>query len=172
MSWSSWLVWGFAVTVVLTTLMATSQGPGLTRMSIPYLLGAMFTPDRDRARLLGILIHLLNGWGFSLIYVAAFHVWDGPAWWKGVLIGLVHAAFVLAVAMSAMPGMHPRMAGEAAGPTVVRQLEPPGFLGLNYGTQTPITVLLAHLVFGAILGALYRSSRRRSPREAPKSAER
>ena len=96
MNWGSWLVWGFAATVVLTTLMASSQGLGLTRMNIPYILGTMFTVDRDRAKALGVLIHLLNGWMFSLVYVAAFHLWGGPTWWKGALIGLVHAGFVLA----------------------------------------------------------------------------
>ena len=44
----------------------------------------------------------------------------------------------------------------SAGPSLMRQLEPPGFLALNYGYQTPISVIVAHTVFGAILGAFYR----------------
>ena len=67
----------------------------------------------------------------------------------------MHGAFVSAVACRVMPGVHPRMASELRGPTVARQLEPPGFLALNYGARTPISVLIAHLVFGAILGGLY-----------------
>jgi hypothetical protein len=51
--------------------------------------------------------------------------------------------------------MHPRMANEQYGPTVVRQLEPPGFLALHYGIRTPISVVIAHVVFGAILGGFY-----------------
>jgi hypothetical protein len=47
------------------------------------------------------------------------------------------------------------MASEQYGPTVVRQLEPPGFLALHYGTRTPVSVLLAHAVFGIILGGFY-----------------
>jgi hypothetical protein len=155
MSWPSWLVWGFAATAVLTTLMAGSQILGLTRMSLPYMLGTMFTPSRDRARVYGIAVHLMNGWIFSLLYVAAFHVTGVFTWWFGAAIGLVHGAFVLAVAMPALPGMHPRMASEIHGPTVVKQLEPPGFLGRNYGSRTPISVLLAHVVFGVILGFFY-----------------
>jgi uncharacterized membrane protein YagU involved in acid resistance len=151
----SWLVWGFAATLVLTTLMATSQALGLTRMNLPYLLGTVFTPDRDRARLLGVVVHLFNGWVFSLVYLAAFRAWGGPSWWKGALIGLVHAAFVLAVLMPAIPAMHPRMASEVQGPTVVRQLEPPGFLALHYGIRTPISVVISHVVFGIILGTFY-----------------
>jgi len=37
----------------------------------------------------------------------------------------------------------------------VRQLEPPGFLGLHYGIQTPISIVLAHVAFGAVLGGFY-----------------
>jgi hypothetical protein len=72
------------------------------------------------------------------------------------VIGLVHALYVLVAAMPALPAMHPRMASEQDGPTPTRQLEPPGFMALNYGRRTPITVILAHLVYGGILGAFYR----------------
>jgi uncharacterized membrane protein YagU involved in acid resistance len=155
MSWGSWLLWGFAGTVVLTTLMSGSQGLGLTRMNLPYMLGTMVTPNRDRAKVIGVGIHLVNGWLFSLIYVAAFHLWGGPTWWKGAAIGLVHSLFVLTAGMSAMPGIHPRMASVRQGPTVVRQLEPPGFLAIHYGIRTPISVVLAHVVFGIVLGTFY-----------------
>jgi hypothetical protein len=47
------------------------------------------------------------------------------------------------------------MATEEKGPTVTRQLEPPGFLALNYGYQTPVSVVVAHLIYGAVLGAFY-----------------
>jgi hypothetical protein len=154
-SLASWLVWGFAGTVVLTTLLAGSQGLGFTRMNIPYMLGTMLTPDRDRAKIYGVVLHMMNGWVFSLIYVAALHASGLFHWWFGALIGLVHGLFVLVVGLPVLPGLHPRMASEVHGPTVVRQLEPPGFLGRNYGIRTPISVIVAHLVFGALLGAFY-----------------
>ncbi|HAF03055.1 MAG TPA: hypothetical protein DCG89_04575 [Spartobacteria bacterium] len=155
MNWTSWLLWGFASTVVLTSILAGSQGIGMTRMNIPYLLGTIFTPDRDRAKFIGIFLHFLNGWIFSLIYVATFHALGRSTWWFGGLIGLVQAIFVLAVALPALPALHPRIANEQYGPTVARQLEPPGFLGLHYGIRTPISVVVAHVIFGAILGAFY-----------------
>jgi hypothetical protein len=155
MNWGSWLLWGFAATVVLTAILVGSQGLGLTRMNIPYLLGTMFTPNRDRAKPIGTVFHLVNGWLFSLIYVAAFHAWEQATWWLGALTGVVHAAFVLTAGMAILPGLHPRMASEQQGPTVVRQLEPPGFLALHYGVRTPVSVLVAHAVFGAILGGFY-----------------
>jgi uncharacterized membrane protein YagU involved in acid resistance len=156
MSWGSWLVWGFGSTVLLTLLLSGSQGLGLTRMSLPYMLGTMVTANRDRAKTIGVAIHLVNGWIFSLVYVAAFQVWGGPAWWKGAAIGLVHAMFVLTAGMAALPGMHPLMASEQRGPTIARGLEPPGFLALHYGVRTPVSVIIAHVVFGIVLGTFYR----------------
>jgi len=135
--------------------MAGGQELGLTRMSLPYMLGTMATADRDRARLLGFGMHLVNGWLFAVIYAAAFESWGRATWWLGAGIGFVHAFFVLTAAMPVLPSLHPRMASEEQGPTPTRQLEPPGFLALHYGRRTPIAVVLAHLVFGAILGAFY-----------------
>jgi uncharacterized membrane protein YagU involved in acid resistance len=155
MNAGSWLLWGFVGTVVLTTIMSAAQGLRLTRMSLPFMLGSIFTRDRDRARILGTLVHLAMGWAFSLLYVAAFEAWREATWARGAAIGLVHALFVLSAGMRVLPGLHPRMASEQQGPTVARQLEPPGFLALNYGVQTPLCVILAHLVFGVILGAFY-----------------
>jgi uncharacterized membrane protein YagU involved in acid resistance len=159
------LLWGFVGTVVLTSLMSASQGLGLTRMNLPYMLGTMVTVNRDRAKLIGFVMHLLNGWLFAAVYAAAFESWRRATWWLGAAIGAVHAAFVLLAGMSLLPSMHPRMASEQRGPTPTRQLEPPGFLGLNYGYRTPLSVLLTHLVYGAILGAFYhpRSARGRWP---------
>ena len=148
-------MWSFVATLALTSVMAGSQGLRLTRMNLPYMLGAMFTPSRDRARLIGFGVHLLDGWIFSLGYVAAFQAWGRATWWEGAALGLLQALFVLTVIMGLMPGLHPRMASEHKGPTVTRQLEPPGFLALNYGYQTPVSVVLAHLIYGAILGAFY-----------------
>ena len=156
MSLGEWVLWGFAATVVLTTILAGGQGFGLTRMSIPFLLGTLFTGHRDRAKVLGVAIHLLNGWAFALLYLALFRAWGGGGLLRGAAVGAVHALFVLTVVLPVYPGLHPRMASEHHGHDVRRQLEPPGFLGLHYGYQTPVLVLAAHLVYGAILGAFYR----------------
>jgi len=155
MNWERWLLWSFVATLALTSVMAGSQGLRLTRINLPYMLGTMFTPNRDRAKLIGFGVHLVNGWIFSLAYVAAFHSWGRATWWAGAAIGLVQAVFVLTVGVGLLPSLHPRMASEEKGPTVTRQLEPPGFLALNYGYQTPVSVLVAHLIYGAILGAFY-----------------
>lgn len=149
------LLWGFAATTVLTTILRASQALGLTRMDLPLMLGLIMTRDRDRAKTVGFFAHLLNGWIFSLIYAAFFETLGLATWWIGASIGLVHALFVLVVGLPVIPGLHPRMATDARGPEPTRELEPPGFMAINYGRRTPIVTILAHLVFGAILGLFY-----------------
>ncbi len=156
MNWGGWALWGFVATMLLTTIEAGAQGIGLTRMSLPYIIGTMITPDRDRAKLYGFVLHFLNGWLISLVYVLAFISWGAASWWRGVIAGIAHALFVLVFVMTILPGVHPRMASEQHGPTATRQLEPPGFLGRNYGLRTPVSIILSHALFGAILGAFYR----------------
>ena len=153
MNIGSWLLWGFVATVVLTTILASSQGLGLTRMNIPFMLGTIFASGSRPATRIGFVVHLVNGWMFALVYLAAFHSWGGGTWWRGVAVGLVHALFVLAAGMPLLPAFHPRMAVADHGPAPLRQLEPPGFFALHYGVRTPISVICAHVAYGAILGA-------------------
>lgn len=155
-NWSSVLLWGFAATVTLTAIMAGAKGAGMSRINLPYLLGSVITTDRDRAQIRGIAMHIVVGWAFALLYAAAFESWDRTTWWLGASIGVIHAMFVLTVVMSVLPSLHPRMASEQRGPSPTRQLEPPGFLALNYGPRTPYVVIVSHIAFGAILGAFYR----------------
>lgn len=155
MNWPSVMLWGFVATLILTTVMSVSHGLGLSRMSIPFMLGTMFTPDRNRAPFIGFMVHLMNGWLFALLYALVFESWGRAEWWLGAGIGLAHALIVLLALMPLLPGLHPRMASEYQGPEPTRNLEPPGFLALNYGRRTPLISILAHVLYGAILGAFY-----------------
>jgi hypothetical protein len=116
----------------------------------------MFTGDRDRAGVLGFAGHVLFGWLFALLYALAFESWGRATWWLGATIGLVHGLAVLVALMPVLPGLHPRMASEQRGPEPTRALEPPGFLALNYGRRTPLVALVAHVVYGGVIGAFYR----------------
>ncbi|HYL04414.1 MAG TPA: hypothetical protein VE075_00135 [Thermoanaerobaculia bacterium] len=155
MNLASILLWGWLATMVLTTCLAASQGLGLSRMSLPLMLGAAFTGDRQRANVYGFVLHFVNGWLFALVYALAFESWHRATWWLGAILGLAQALFILAAVMPLLPYVHRRMATEEFGPNPTRQLEPPGFMALNYGRLTPVATVLAHLLYGAILGACY-----------------
>ncbi|MFC5270252.1 hypothetical protein [Adhaeribacter terreus] len=151
------LLWGFAATIILTILLAASRPLGFTRMDLPFILGTLFTANRNKAPWLGLLAHLTMGWLFAFIYGAAFESSGLQTWWFGMAIGLVHVAFVLSVGLEILTFIHPRMARPFQGPTPTKQLEPPGIFALNYGKGTPIVTLLGHLIYGAILGFFYHT---------------
>lgn len=149
------ILWGFAATIILTTIMAASKPFGLTRMDIPFMLGSMFTPNRNKAPWIGFLVHMMMGWIFAFMYGAAFESAGLYTWWFGMAIGFVHASFVLTVGLGIIGFCHPRMASPFYGPSPTKQLEPPGFLALNYGKGTPLVSFIAHLVYGGVLGMFY-----------------
>lgn len=155
MNVSETVLWGFVATLVLTVIMSASKSLGLTRMDIPYILGTMFTADRAKARWIGFFVHLMMGWIFAFFYVWVFHSTGQPTWWFGLVTGTAHGIFVLTVGLQTAASMHPRMATEQQGPDPTRQLEPPGFLSLNYGKGTPLASMIAHMIYGTILGGFY-----------------
>src|SRR5581483_3891224 len=156
MNWPDILLWGLLATGLLTTLMRAAQGLGYTRMDVPFMLGTLVTPDRDLAKVVGSVIHFINGWLFAMLYALFFERFGFASWWLGALMGISHGLFVLIVVLPLLPGGHLRMASEFWGPQPSRLLEPPGFLALNYGYQTPTITMLAHLAFGLVLGSFYR----------------
>jgi hypothetical protein len=154
MDWSGWALFGLLATAILTSVMIIAQLAGWTRLDIPLLLGTMFTENPDRARVVGFGMHLVIGEAFALGYAAAFALLDNSTWWLGALLGLAHAAVALTILVPLLPGVHPRMASNRAGPDTKTLLEPPGLLGLNYGVETPAVAIVSHLVFGIALGLL------------------
>lgn len=155
MNLPSILLWGFAATTVLTIVTIASQSFGLTRIDIPFIVGTMFTADRDRAKVIGVAVHAINGWIFAFVYALFFENMHTPTLWFGALIGAVQGIAVVVVILPVLPGVHPRMVSDFRGPEPTRLLEPPGFLATNYGRNTPLITILAHALYGAILGAFY-----------------
>jgi hypothetical protein len=149
------LVWGFAASVILLTTTIAGQSLGLTRIDIPFILGTMFTTNRDRAKVLGVAMHIANGWIFAFVYGLFFESIDFASWWFGALIGTVQGIFVVVVLLPILPGFHPRMVSDYRGPEPTRLLEPPGFLASNYGRWTPVVTIAAHTLYGLVLGMFY-----------------
>ena len=157
MDWGGWALFGLIATAALTAVMLSAQLAGLTRLDFPLLLGTIVTEDPDRARIAGFFIHLAFGQLFALGYAAAFALLHQASWWLGALLGLLHVAVALTILLPLLPGVNPRMASERAGPSSTAVLEPPGLLGLNYGFQTPAVAIVAHLIYGAVLGLLLQA---------------
>jgi len=146
-------VWGFIATASMSIVLQGSQGLGLSRLSLPFLIGTIFTGNRDRASVFGFSFYIVGGWLFGFMYYLVFSAVHIHHWWFGALLGGLHGLMLLIVVLPVLPHMHPRIATEYDGPSAVRRLEPPGFMGLNYGRSTPLTTIAGHMLYGAILGA-------------------
>jgi len=157
MNLQSILLWGFAATIVLTALTILGQSLGLTRIDLPFIIGTMFTANRDRARFAGTMIHLVNGWLFAILYALFFEYMHAATWWFGALIGAAQGLFVVVALLPVLPGIHPRMVSDFGGPEPTRLLEPPGFLARNYGRSTAAVLVVTHAVYGLVLGLFYVS---------------
>jgi hypothetical protein len=153
------LAGGFVGTLVLTTTLRAANELKLTRTDLPFLLGTAFTADRTRAKALGYVLHFVNGQIFALVYYAVFVAVGHANWWLGGGFGLVHGVFAgTALVNILLPLVHPRMGGTMTTAPRVAQVEPPGFLMLNYGLGTPLVIIVAHVGYGAIIGAFVAAS--------------
>ena len=150
---ASALAGGFVGTIVLTSGLRLAQELGWTRMDIPLLLGTVFTDDRDRATVIGVAVHFLNGLLFALGYYAIFRAVDQAGWAFGAALGVVHAALAGGLLVTLLlPAVHPRMGTPWSDAEETPLLEAPGFMLLNYGRRTALWTLLAHVAYGAIVG--------------------
>ena len=149
------ILWGFVATIVRTILLAVSKPLGISRIDIPFLLGTMLTANRNKAPFYGLLLHIVIGLVFAFLYAAILESLETRHWWYGMLGGGIHGAFVLSAGLNVLAAFHPRMAHPYQGPTPTRQLQPPGFFALNYGKGTPIMTMVAHIVYGGLLGLFY-----------------
>jgi hypothetical protein len=147
------LAGGLLGTLVLSSVMRVAAEIGLTRMDLPLILGTMVTENRRRAKAIGYLFHLVLGLLFALAYGAFFAAIGESSWRLGAVLGAVHAVFVSSVLINVLlPVVHPRMGTPDTAANEIALIEPPGFLMLNYGRATSIVTLVAHVVFGAIVG--------------------
>lgn len=152
MIWGA-LVGGLAGTLVLTTMLRAASELGLTRVDLPFLLGTALTEDRVRAKALGYVLHFGFGLLFALAYLAVFTVIDRSGVLLGAVLGLVHALFAATALVNVLlPAVHPRMGTGFNAAGSAPMIESPGFLLLNYGRQTPLVTITAHIVYGAIVG--------------------
>lgn len=147
------LIGGLAGTFILTTVLRAASELRLTRIDLPFLLGTAVTADRERAKLLGYLLHFVSGSLFSLAYYVGFVGLGRAGWLLGAGFGVLHGLFAMTALVNILlPVVHPRMGSSLSSVESVALLEAPGFMMLNYGRATPIVNLIAHTVYGTIVG--------------------
>ncbi len=112
-------------------------------LDIPYLIGTRFIDINKRSQVYtaGILLHLLIGAGWGVLYVVLLTgMVVTPNWPAGILWGFAHGIFVGAM-MGILADTHPNI-----GPD--KPIKNPGILGRNWGALMPYWILGLHIVYG------------------------
>lgn len=138
--------------MIVALYMGRAMAPQQMRMDLLLLLGTM-TPmrlARPMAYMAGAMMHAGASVLFAFVHVGIFEVVginDDLVLW-GLLFGLFHWMFS-GMAVGMMPLVHPLVrSGE---------MENPGPFALSMGPMTAMGFLMLHLLFGAVVGALYEA---------------
>ena len=140
--------------LVMTILMALGRMMGMTTMNLEMALGSMLTQNLGSATwLMGFIMHLIISGLIALLYAAGFeYVTHRSNWLLGASFGAIHTV-IAGVVMGMMGNIHPLMAPP---PPPAGYLMAPGFFAANFGMMTALAFIMLHLIYGAIVGALYR----------------
>ena len=149
MNWGRSFFAGVTGGLVMTGLMYLGRVMGLTSMNMEMMWGTLLTQSLAGGTwFLGFLAHLIVSGAIGMLYGAGFEYWIGRSdGWVGFGFGIIHAVvggFLLGV----MPAMHPAM------PDLVPA---PGIFAAYYGAMTVFAFWVLHLVYGVIVGSLYRT---------------
>ena len=133
---------------------AVDRGPGGRGADAVAIRAAIrLRAPPGEAKALGYACHFVLGLLFA--YAAIFMVVGHSSWWLGLIVGARHALFVSTVLVNVrLPSVHPRIGTRDTAANEIALIEPSGFLMLNYGRNTFVLNLIAHLAYGAIVGAL------------------
>ena len=146
--WGNAVIAGLAGTAVMTALMYMARVMGI-RMDMPRILGLMFTKPENKAAtyIVGFMAHFMNGVIFAVMYAYLFAVLGVSGWTWGLGFGLVHG-IMAGTAMGMMHLVHPNMGPGKAIPAL-------GLFAKNINRMAPVGLIMLHLVYGAIVGAIY-----------------
>jgi hypothetical protein len=116
------------------------------------MAGGAPTPGRRRA---GLALQLINGGLLAQPYAAILdRAPHAPGWVLGAALGLVHSVAAGGF-LAAVPAVHPE---------IPRRLPEPGPFYARRGTAAVALLVVIHLVYGAIVGAVYAAVPRRTVR--------
>jgi hypothetical protein len=148
---------GVIGTLAMATIVKAASELRMTRMDFALLLGTAFSDNRRTARAIGYVLHVVLGVAFAEAYGGFFRLIGHASWRLGALLGALHAIFTATVLVNVLlPVVHPRMATPDTAANEITLIEPPGFLMLNYGRSTFVVTLVAHVVYGALVGLIAR----------------
>jgi hypothetical protein len=137
---------GIVGAMVMTIIMPMARAMGMPA-NLEMMLGTMMGgAPRLASWIMGFIIHLVAGGIFALIYAVGFEYLTHRAdWLVGLGFGVIHTLFS-GVLLATIPAMHP---------LVPEQMPAPGAFVSNLGMMGVLAFFMLHLIYGAIVGAMY-----------------
>lgn len=131
---------GAAGTGGMTALMHFITRRGITNADMVRAIGTVFTPSRDRAWLVGMILHLAAGVIFALLYTLIFDSLSRDGIFAltviGAVFGATHGLVVSSFLINAVARHHP-----------VEEFRQADFL-------VGAAHLLGHIVYGTLVGLI------------------
>lgn len=140
---------GVVGAIAMTIMTDVSRAMGLIEANMSRYQGCLVTGRAEGGSALGagLIFHLMMGAVLALGYAVIFRTIGEATWWAGAIIGFVHWI----VAGLAFPLMDRANACVSDG-----RIRGFGVMGRNYGVMMIIGLLMGHVVYGAIVGGIYR----------------
>ncbi len=151
---AGWAIFAGAIgAMAMLVVIYGGRAMGMTKMDLLRTLGTMVQPKGSTNVVygIGLMMHLMMGAAFGLLHTGLLHAFDptstGAATGLGILIGAVHGMIVT----GGMPIMlrmgHPLVKDGT--------IDDPGPAMTGFGKMTPIGMVMAHVVYGIVVGAIY-----------------
>jgi len=143
--WLGAIIWGVVATVAFTLFSLMGMAMGMSRMDLLDLLGSiMAAPHTPTARRIGAVIHHMNGALLAVAWAYGAALVGAPANWASALVWGVILWLLALLMLTTMGAVHPAI--------TLGQQDDPGPAATHFGRMTPVGSLLAHLVYGIVLG--------------------
>lgn len=149
-SWSAAIAWGALAALAYTIFGALWNAAGLSSIDLFDLLGStVAAPHTTTSRAMGFLVHhavgavLAIGWAFA---AALFEIRADAA---SAVVWAVLVSGCGLLMLSTVGVVHPAIRRGRE--------EDPGAGATHFGRWTPMGLVLGHVVYGVVLGYLYRN---------------
>lgn len=132
--------------LVMTIVFAVARAMGM-KANAEMMLGTMFgAVPSSGTWILGLFVHLTLSGLIALAYAVGFeYVAHRSGWLVGVGFSLAHI-LIAGIVMAMIPAIHPM---------IPEKMPAPGAFMAAMGPIYAFAFLLEHLIYGAVVGALY-----------------
>lgn len=149
-AWTGALVWGAVAALAMSLTIAIGRSIGITTMNLLDLLGSLIAPRGTGASwFVGLLIHMATGAVLAVAGAYSIVLLGFEVTWLSAGIWAAFVSLLALLMMSSLGVVHPKIRRH-------EQVDP-GPAAVHFGALTPVGVVLAHLVYGAVLGLLYNA---------------